>query len=49
MPRTKAEARLQAAKAAGIPAADRDAVIAARKARKERERLGTQRTVLRAL
>jgi preprotein translocase subunit SecF len=42
-PRTKAEARLQAAKAAGAPAADRDAILAARKARKERERMATQR------
>jgi hypothetical protein len=43
-PRTKAEARLQSAKAAGTPgSADRDAVIAARKARKERERLATGR------
>lgn len=42
-PRTKAEARLQAAKAAGVPAADKDAVMAARKARKERERLATQK------
>ena len=42
-PRTKAEARLQAAKAAGIPGADRDAILAARKARRERERLGTQK------
>jgi preprotein translocase subunit SecF len=43
-PRTKAEARLAAAKAAGIPGADRDAVIAARKARRERERSATQKT-----
>jgi preprotein translocase SecF subunit len=42
-PRTKAEARQQAAKAAGAPAADRDAVLAARKARRERERAATQR------
>src|SRR5450755_4405388 len=44
MPRTKAEARQQAAKAAGVPAADRDAVLAARKARRERERSAAQRT-----
>src|SRR5450631_1734530 len=44
MPRTKAEARQQAAKAAGVSAADRDAVLAARKARRERERAATQRT-----
>ncbi len=37
-PRTKAEARLQAAKNGAAPVADRDAVIAARKARRERER-----------
>jgi preprotein translocase subunit SecF len=43
-PRTKAEARLQAAKAAGAAAPDRDAVLAARKARRERERAATQRT-----
>jgi preprotein translocase subunit SecF len=43
VPRTKAEARLQAAKAAGAPAADRDAILAARKARQERERLAKQR------
>jgi hypothetical protein len=42
-PRTKAEARLQAAKAAGATVADRDAVVAARKARRERERAATQR------
>ncbi len=42
-PRTKAEARQQAAKAAGVPAVDRDAVIAARKARKDRDRLAGQR------
>jgi preprotein translocase SecF subunit len=45
-PRTKAEARLQAAKAGGGPAADREAVLAARvarKARRERERQATQR------
>jgi preprotein translocase SecF subunit len=41
-PRTKAEARLQAAKAAGAPAHDRDAVLAARKARQERERQARQ-------
>jgi preprotein translocase subunit SecF len=44
MPRTKAEARQQAAKSAGAPAADRDAILAARKARRERERSATQRT-----
>ena len=43
MPRTKAEARQQAAKAAGA-SGDRDAVLAARKARRERERAATQRT-----
>ena len=43
-PRTKAEARQQAAKAAGVPAPDREAVLAARKARRERERSATQRT-----
>jgi preprotein translocase subunit SecF len=42
-PRTKAEARLQAAKAAGVPGADRDAILAARKARRERERAAVQR------
>jgi preprotein translocase SecF subunit len=45
-PRTKAEARLQAAKASGVPATDREAVLAARvarKARRERERQATQR------
>jgi preprotein translocase subunit SecF len=42
-PRTKAEARQQAAKAAGSSVADRDAVLAARKARRERERSATQR------
>jgi preprotein translocase SecF subunit len=44
-PRTKAEARLAAGKA-GTPASasDRDAVIAARKARRERERLAAQRS-----
>jgi hypothetical protein len=43
-PRTKAEARQQAAKAAGAAVPDRDAVLAARKARRERERSATQRT-----
>jgi hypothetical protein len=38
LPRTKAEARQAAAKSAGA-VADRDAVLAARKARRERERL----------
>jgi preprotein translocase subunit SecF len=42
-PRTKAEARQQAAKAAAA-APDREAVLAARKARRERERSATQRT-----
>jgi preprotein translocase SecF subunit len=41
-PRTKAEARLQAAKAAGAPPQDRDAVLAARKARQDRERQARQ-------
>jgi preprotein translocase SecF subunit len=45
VPRTKAEARLAAGKAAGGSGspADREAVLAARKARKERERLAAQR------
>ena len=42
-PRTKAEARLQATKNSATPAADRDAVVAARKARRERERVATQK------
>jgi preprotein translocase SecF subunit len=41
-PRTKAEARAQAARAAGAPVADRDAVLAARKARQDRERAARQ-------
>jgi hypothetical protein len=46
-PRTKAEARLQAAKGATATPSDRDAVLAARvarKARRERERLSTHKS-----
>lgn len=42
-PRTKAEARQQASKNAATPVADRDAIIAARKARRERERAAAQK------
>ena len=43
-PRTKAEARQQAAKSTGRAPVDRDSVNAARKARRERERLAAQKT-----